>query len=292
MPRYLKSLSTLQWTLALSVLLHAVLLTVRFVDPEGFQRAFQRITLDVILVNASSDEAPDKNKAQALAQVNLAGGGESEDKTRIASTPMVAMPTESEGDSVINENQRRIDTMQEQQEQLMAQVRQQLAAMPKADPAQLASDPEAQAQEDRRQQLSKMLAAIERRVQEENSRPRKRYLSPATLGQLYLPYYNGICRKLEASGAANFPQANGHKLYGALLMALLINHDGRLLEARTLTSSGNPTLDRLAEDIARSAAPFDPFTPEMRQDADQIDITTRLTFRRVAAGEPSRSCGQ
>jgi len=273
-----RSLSTLQWTLALSVLLHAVLLTIRFVDPENLRRAFRQTTLDVILVNASSDEAPDKTKAQAYAQANLAGGGESENKNDIASTPLVAMPTESEGDAAVNENQRRINTMQEQQEQLMAQVRQQLANMPQADPAQLASDPQAQAQEDRRQQLSKMLAAIERRVQEENSRPRKRYLSPATLGVTYAQYYDAMRRKIEARGTANFPQVAGRKLYGELIMALLINHDGRILDARVQVSSGNRMLDRLAEAIAETSAPFGPFSAAMRKDTDQFDVTARFKF--------------
>jgi protein TonB len=194
-------------------------------------------------------------------------------------------------DAVLEENQRRIDAMLARQERLMAQVREQLAAMPKASPLQLASDPQARAQEDRRQRLSRLLATIEQRVQEENARPRKRYLSPATLGALYAPYYNGMCRKIEASGAAHFPHAGGRKLYGSLLMALLIDHDGRLIEAQVASSSGNPTLDRLARDIARRAAPFDPFTPEMREDADQIDIVTRFSFRRVADGEPDRPCG-
>ena len=70
MLRFFKSLSTLQWALGLSVLLHAALLTVRFVDPEGFKRVFEDTTLDVILVNAESDEKP--VKAQALAQATLA----------------------------------------------------------------------------------------------------------------------------------------------------------------------------------------------------------------------------
>jgi len=275
--RYLKSLSTLQWALALSVLLHGVVLTIRFVDPEGFKRAFEQTSLDVILVNARADEKPDK--AQAVAQVNLAGGGEAADK-RIVSTPLPPMPVESEGNAATNQNQRRIQDMQQEQEQLMAQVRKQLEAMPRADPARLADDPDARAQEERRQQLTKLLAAIERRVQEENSRPRKRYLSPATLGTTYAQYYDEMRRKIEARGTANFPQVAGRKLYGELLMALLINHDGRILDARVVQSSGNRILDRLAEAIAHSSAPFGNFTAEMRKDTDQFDVTARFKFRR------------
>lgn len=270
----LKTLTTLQWALGLSVLLHAALLTIRFVDPEGFKRVFQDTTLDVVLVNAESDEKPEK--PQALAQATLAGGGEAADK--LVSTPLPPAPVESPGDSAANENQRRIDSMLEQQEQLLAQVRQQLATMPKVDPQKLNQDPEAQAQEERRQQLQKLLAAIERRVEEENSRPRKRYLSPATLGTTYAVYYDEMRRKIEAEGTANFPQVAGRKLYGELLMSLLINHDGRILDARVTRSSGNRNLDRLAEIIASRAAPFGNFTAAMRKDTDQFDVTARFRF--------------
>ena len=272
----LKTLTTLQWALGLSVLLHAALLTIRFVDPEGFKRVFQDTTLDVVLVNAESDEKPEK--PQALAQATLAGGGEAADK--LVSTPLPPAAVESPGDSAVNENQRRIDSMLEQQEQLLAQVRQQLATMPKVDPQKLNQDPEAQAQEERRQQLQKLLAAIERRVEEENSRPRKRYLSPATLGTTYAVYYDEMRRRIEAEGTANFPQVAGRKLYGELLMSLLINHDGRILDARVTRSSGNRNLDRLAEIIASRAAPFGNFTAAMRKDTDQFDVTARFKFTR------------
>lgn len=271
----LQSLSTLQWAIGLSVLLHAVLLTVRFVDPEGFRRVFEQTTLDVILVNAQSDEKP--QKAQAIAQATLAGGGEAEGR-RIVSTPLPPSPREAQGDAPVNENQRRIDAMLEQQEQLLTQVRQQLATLPQPDPQRLAQDPEARAQEERRQQLARLLAAIERRMDEENSRPRKRFLSPATLGTTYAVYYDEMRRRIEAEGTANFPQVAGRRLYGELLMALLINHDGRILDARVVRGSGNRNLDKLAELIASRAAPFGHFTAAMRQDTDQFDVTARFKF--------------
>ena len=64
---------TLQWTLVLSVLVHLGLLTLRFAAPEVFNRVFEDTPLEVVLVNARSNERP--KDAQALAQVSLAGGG-------------------------------------------------------------------------------------------------------------------------------------------------------------------------------------------------------------------------
>lgn len=273
--RLLKSLSALQWALGISFALHAVLLTIRFVDPEGFKRVFEESPLEVILVNSKSDDKPEK--AQALAQASMAGGGEAADR-RIASTPLPPSVVELQGDSAIDQNQRRIDAMLQQQEQLLTQLRAQLSALPPPDPEKKSNDPQAQAQEDRRRQLAKLLAAIERRVVEENTRPKKRYLSPATLGTTYALYYDDLRRKIEARGTRNFPEAGGKKIYGELMMALLINHDGRILDARVVQGSGNRVLDRLAEAIAHAAAPFGNFTAAMRQETDQIDITARFKF--------------
>ena len=50
----LRSFSTLQLALGASIAVHAVLLTVRFVDPESFNRVFEDTPLEVILVNAKS----------------------------------------------------------------------------------------------------------------------------------------------------------------------------------------------------------------------------------------------
>lgn len=274
MHRWMRAVTPLQWALIVSIAVHAAILSIRFVHPDGFKRVFQDNTLDVILVNARADERP--VKAQAIAQHNLAGGGESDAKV-IASTPLPPTRERSDGDSATDQSQRQIEQMQQQQHTLIERVRQQLDALPQT-PLNLSGDPRSQAVEERREQLSQLLAAIEKRVQEENSRPRKRYLSPATLGATYALYYDEMRHKIERAGTENFPQVAGRKLYGELLMALLVNHDGRILDATVVRTSGNRMLDRLAEAIVAQAAPFGPFTPAMRKDTDQFDVTARFNF--------------
>ena len=56
----LKKFSTLQIALTVSIGVHAALLGMRLVDPEGFNRMFEDTPLEVILVNARSSEAPTK----------------------------------------------------------------------------------------------------------------------------------------------------------------------------------------------------------------------------------------
>jgi len=163
---------------------------------------------------------------------------------------------------------------------LLAQIRQQLAALPPPDPKQPSNTPEAVAREERRRQLFKLLAEIERRVNEENARPKKRYISPATREEVYAVYYDRLRRKIEDKGTENFPTAAGRKLYGELTMILTVNRDGRVIDVEVVQTSGSLTLDRRAMAIARSAAPFGRFNEAMRRQADQIVVVSRFRFTR------------
>jgi protein TonB len=272
----LKSFSTLQLALTVSILLHAIVLVIRFVDPEGFHRAFQDTTLNVVLVNARSEERPEK--PQAIAQVDLAGGGDSEDKNRMTSSPLPRSEEEANGDAQMMSIQRQTTAQQRQQQQMLAQIKSQLASLPPPDRRRSEDDPQAQEQETQRMLLSKRLAVIERRIQEENSRPRKLFLSPATLGSTFALYYDNMRHKIEQRGTQNFPQVAGRKLYGELIMSLLINYDGRVLDATVVQTSGDRALDRFSEAIARSAGPFGPFTVSMRRETDQFDVSARFRF--------------
>ena len=271
----LKSFSTLQIALGVSFAAHAALLTVRIVDPEGFNRVFQDTPLEVVLVNARSTEKPDK--AQAIAQAALAGGGEAASGRATSPLPPSALTTVGDASE---DAQRRVEAMQDQQMLMLAQVKSMLAALPPPDPKQRTNAVDAQAREEKRRQLVKLLAEIERRINEENARPKKRYVSPATREEVYAIYYDSLRRRIEDRGTHNFPEAAGRKLYGELTMIVTVNHDGRVLETEVVESSGNRTLDRRAESIARAAGPFGAFSAPMRQRADQIVVVSRFKFTR------------
>jgi len=269
----LKSLSTIEIALGISLIVHAAVLTVRFVDPEGFNRVFQDTPLEVVLVNARSNEKVDR--AQAIAQASLAGGGEAE-KGR-ATSPLPPSALMQFGDAA-EDAQKKIEAMQEQQMLMLAQLKQSLAALPPPDPKQATTNPDAAAREEKRRHLMKLLAEIERRINEENARPKKRYISPATREEVYATYYDALRRKIEDRGTHNFPEMAGRKLYGELTMIVTINHDGRVLATEVVETSGNLTLDRRAAIIARAAAPFGAFNEAMRRKADQIVVVSRFKF--------------
>jgi protein TonB len=270
-----RELSTLHWALLASAAVHGGLLTVRFVDPEGFNRAFKDTPLEVILVNARSQEEP--VQAQAIAQARLAGGGEAE-KGR-AQSPLPVAPTMELGDSA-DEARRRIDQLQQEQQQLLAQIRREIAALPPPDPRRDDGTPHERDQDERRRQLLRLLAEIEKRVNDENARPKKRYISPATREAVYALYYDALRRRVEERGTRDFPEFNGRKLYGELTMNVTVDAAGRVVEAEIVRPSKSRRLDQQAVAIVHAAAPFGAFSPAMRAQADQIVVTSRFRFTR------------
>ena len=272
----LRSFSVLQLALGASIAVHAVLLTVRFVDPQAFNRVFEDTPLEVILVNARTNERPDK--ARAIAQASMAGGGDA-DAGRATSPLPPSLRTES-GDDAEQQTQKQLQNLQEQQNLMLADVKKSLAALPPPDPKQANATPDEQEREEKRRQLIKLLAEIERRINLENARPKKRYISPATREEVYAVYYDHLRRAIEDKGTENFPEAGGKKLYGNLTMGVTINQDGRILKTEIIDSSGIPTLDRRADAIVRSAGPFGRFNEEMRRKADQIWVVSRFKFTR------------
>ena len=271
----MKSFSTLQIALGASVLLHAVVLTTRFVDPESFNRVFQDTPLEVILVNAKSSEKPDL--AKAIAQVSLAGGGQLE--AGRATSPLPSSALTRFGDAA-EDAQRKLESMQEQQTQLLTQIKKQLSTMAVPDPKLSANDPARTEREEKRRQLSKILAEIEKRINDENAKPKKRYISPSTREELYAVYYDSLRRKIEDKGTVNFPEQAGKKIYGELTMIVTVNFDGRILATEVVQTSGNLTLDRRAQAIVKGTGPFARFTEAMRAKADQIVVVSRFRFTR------------
>lgn len=268
-------LEPLHWALAVSVLVHAAIGLIRFVDPHAFDRMFRDQALEVVLVNASADAAPEQ--AQAIAQANLQGGGDAE-RGR-ATSPLPPELTVQAGETV-EEARRRVEQLQQEQQRLLAQVRREIASLTLARPnAEAGSEPERELEE-RRRQLTRLLAEIERRVNEENARPKKRYISPATREEVYALYYDSLRRRIEVRGTRNFPEHQGRKLYGELVMNITVDAAGRVVETEILSGSGDRLLDQRAVAIVQAAAPFGRFSPAMRAQADQLVVTSRFRFTR------------
>jgi len=269
------------FTLALlaSLLLHAVLLSIHFRLPQALLHAKER-ALDVILVNSKSAQAP--SEAQARAQANLDGGGNSDENLRIR-TPLPAAQTTREGDDLL-EAQRRIVALETRQRQLLTQARSAQAirlaerkedpqALPQAAPGtDLASNALA---------IARLQGQIDRQTQAYNQRPKKHVFSPRTSEYRFAQYVEDWRQKVEQIGNLNYPEAAKGKLYGTLVITVEINADGTVALAEIDRSSGKKILDEAALRIVRLGAPYAAFPPNIRRNTDTIIITRTWSFTRA-----------
>lgn len=257
--------------LGISLTVHAVVLAVRLSPPEAIDRLVRDAGLEVILVNTASDEkAPAKPKA--FAQTNLAGGGETTHQR--ATSPLINSPTSRSG-GADNQIQQKLADKEREQAEVLTRTKQTLARLNFSHGEN--KDP---AVERQRQQLINLLAQIEKRIQEENARPRKRYVSPSTQETSYAKYYDLMRRKIEERGTLYFPQSQGQKLYGSLVMVITIDSRGQVLSTDVSQTSGNPVLDFHAKQIAKEAGPYGVFNESMRREMDQLALVTRFSFDR------------
>ena len=269
---FLSRITILQWAFALSLAVHGSLLILRFAAPDRFDRLMQDLPLEIILINTLSD-VPKNVKPQALAQVNLAGGGDHRDVR--AQSPLPNAPRNQMGKEQDSNLREQVVQMQKQQEKLLTQVKELLANMPVTQP-----EPNQPESKNQRQQFIQMLAEIEQRIQEQNAKPRKLYISPSTRAVIYAQYYDIMRKKIEDKGTLYFPEIEGKKLYGTLTMIITINSGGLVIAVEVAQSSGQPELDRRAQAIATSAGPFGAFTSDMRKQIDQLALVTRFNFTR------------
>lgn len=263
--------------LAVSIVLHAALLLVRIANSGAVQQWLDDTPLEVILVNAQSKEVPEQ--AQAIAQHNLLGGGDDERKNVFASSPAPNSALTEWGQDAENQERQTQELLQEQV-QILAAARRELAAMRSYTAAEMQRNPAAAAAEEKRRALLNQLGAIERRINEENSRPKKRFVSPATKAGSHAHYYAAFKDKVEELGTANFPVYNGQRLYGELSMIITLDSNGQVLQTEILQSSGQKALDRIAQAIVRAGAPYGKFTPEMLKEFGILVVASRFRFTR------------
>lgn len=278
----------------LSLLAHAVTFSVHFVAPRAFRVEPTDPGLEVILVNAKHARAP--LKAEALAQVNLDGGGNA-DLGR-AKSPLPDMRKVEMGDSV-KAAKRRIAELEQKQKNLLSQVSKasDFSTPPVTEKSRPDPTPTGADLLESSKAIARMAAEISETIDDQNKRPKKTFITPSTREVGYADYYKTMQKRIEDIGTLNFPQQNGRKLYGELVVYIPVFQDGTIYQkdggARVEKSSGNPALDAKALEIVRRAAPFGRFPPKMlSNDKDDLwVIITRFKFTREEKMEANLSGG-
>lgn len=265
--------------IAASVVLHAVLLAVHFRYPDALRWNSANQPLEVVLVNARTKEKP--VHADVLAQANLDRGGNTDERRR-AKTPLpVTRPHDPGRD--LAQAQRRVRRLEEQQRRLLAKATaSRLAAAPETEHKAPAEQPKPQLSGRDLADLSlaamQLQAQIDRRIEEYQKRPRKKFIGARATEYRFAQYEEDWRQKIERVGTLNYPAEARGKLYGNLRLTVTIRPDGSVQSVDLDRSSGLKVLDVAAFKIVRMASPFAPFPPDIRKDTDLLVITRTWFF--------------
>jgi protein TonB len=266
----------LEIALAVSLVIHALLLTLHFKFPEA-SNTMREKAMDIVLVNAKSAKKP--SDAQALAQNNLDGGGNT-DENRRAKTPLTPTLQQNAGND-IEQMQRRVRDLEARQQTLLTQAKSLRSAAPAQNTSeQLTPSPNISGLDlaESARAMARLEGEISKSVDEYNKRPRKKFIGARTEEYRFAQYIEAWRQKIERVGTLNYPEAARGKLYGSLVLTVTIMPDGQVARIDINRSSGHKILDDSARRIVQMASPYAAFPPEIRRDTDVLEITRTWHF--------------
>ncbi len=264
----------LRIALGVSLFIHAVVLTLHFEFPDA-SRAFTDKALDIILVNSKSAHKP--TDAQALAQANLDGGGNSEQNRR-TKTPLPPSARQQAGRE-LEQAQKRVKALEIEQQRLLALARSEAPVVAKIEP-QAPAEPAVSGRElaYHALEMARLEGEIARDTDEYNKRPRVKNLGTRAEEYRFAQYMEDWRIKIERIGTLNYPEAAKGKLYGNLMLSVRIKSDGSVDRVEINRSSGHKILDDAARRIVQMASPYAAFPVDILRDTDIIEITRVWNF--------------
>ncbi|QJR13104.1 hypothetical protein DSM104443_04198 [Usitatibacter rugosus] len=270
--------ASMQASLVVSLAIHVALiigLGFKFIDMRKWDAPHN--VLDVVLVNSKSATKP--VKADALAQANLDGGGNTDEKLR-AKTPF---PTLKDQQQDMRDAQARVKQLEQEQKELMTRLASAVqVTVPTPSPqGDVKADDTARDLVEKRLEIERLEAQIRREHQAYQERPKKKFVGARASEYRFAVYVDNWRLKIERIGNLNYPEeARRNKLYGSLQLTVGIKANGEVESIEVNKSSKNKVLDQAAIRIVRLAAPFDRFPDNIRADTDILYITRTWTFTR------------
>jgi protein TonB len=271
---------SLTLALALSISLHAVALSVHFKLPDLIRDRYASPSLEVVLVNSKTRAKP--VKPDVLAQVNLDGGGNT-DENRRAKTPLPVL-MESEAGADTKRAAQRVQELEAQQRKMMTRLQAAktvaVAEQPKVPTAVQVPQPQVSGQDlaTKALAIARMEAQISRQIEEYNKRPRKAFIGARAREFRFAQYVEDWRLKVERIGNLNYPDGARGRVYGSLVLTVSIKANGSLDAVEVRQSSGHQILDRAAERIVKMASPYASFPADIKRDTDILVITRTWTF--------------
>jgi protein TonB len=271
-----------------SVILHAVVLfgiTFKFPLPENSKAL---APLEVVLVNSRSASRP--NKAEALAQASLDGGGNT-DSNRRAKTPFPVVPQHgSTADTIADTTAatQKMEQLEQEEQRLMTAVNNDddqsvyQADLPFA-PSEQNRGLDASDLVQRSFEIARLEAQTAQNHEAYQKRPKRKFVGARTQEYRFARYVEDWRLKVERVGNLNYPEAaRREQLYGNLQLTVGIKSDGSLESIEINRPSGKKVLDEAAVRIVNLAGQngFAPFPPDISRDTDVLHITRTWVFTR------------
>jgi protein TonB len=272
--------ATMQVALLASIAFHAlVVVGIGFNIAAGMRWDDPHNVMDVVLVNAKSATKP--LKADALAQANLDGGGNTDQKLR-AHSPFPALdPKETTRELKAAES--RVKQLEVEAKELMTRMKSKTAVATIEPNAQGAAKPDAEARDlmEKSLEIARLEAQIRKDFQAYQERPKRKFVGARAQEYRFAQYVDNWRVKIERIGNLNYPEeAKARRIYGSLQLTVAIKADGEVEGIEINRSSGYKVLDQAAIRIVRLAAPFERFPDNIRADTDILHITRTWTFTR------------
>jgi protein TonB len=262
----------------IAALLHAgVIFGIRFVAPAGQPRAMIEVTLAL-----HTSPKPD-DKADFLAAANQQGSGQLR-KAREMTTTQSADFVDAQIQEIRPEDQAAFTPPPEDTKHRLVVTQSTSRRLPPSIPKEkiplrmpgdgvLAASAQTSA-----------IASLEARLAEKRQAMARmtRIHTVSTLSaraDMTAAYIDDFRQKVERTGNSHYPAAaRQRRLQGEVRLLVALTPGGEIQEIRTLKSSGQVLLDDAARRSVRLAAPFRPFTRDMRQKMDVLQIIRTWRF--------------
>jgi len=101
---------------------------------------------------------------------------------------------------------------------------------------------------------------------------RTKVISSKTKEHDFQSYYQVWKNKVEKIGALNYPAAARNGISESLVMTVILNDQGEVLDIKINKSSGVPQLDDAAKKIVNLGSPYAPFPPSIKEQVDTLQI--------------------
>ena len=270
--------ATMQVAIIASIALHALLVVgLGFKLVGNPQWDAPHNVMDVVLVNSRSASRPEK--ADALAQANLDGGGNTDQKLRARSPFPAVDPKEPSPELRAAESRRQ--QLEAEARELMTRMKSKttVAQVERAATGPAKSDAEARDLVEKSLEIARLEAQIRREFQAYQERPKRKFIGARASEYRFAHYVDNWRQKVERIGNLNYPEeAKTRRIHASLQLTVAIKADGEVESVEVNRSSGHKFLDQAAIRIVRLAAPFERFPDNVRADTDILHITRTWSF--------------